>query len=184
MDKREFELIKKELNKLPDKTRYIYLLQLQKYIEKYIKDAAIAKEIDVMLKEIEARFQHDTSWKRDVLTTLARISQEEREERPHLRQPAEIEQIIQQEQPRRQDEEPGVKYGGSSAAEEGYMKAGYFSKHKPRQESRELYSTSPQGESLQEQKEKFESHGYHTRKTLEEEREEHHRGKKHSIYER
>lgn len=191
MDKREFARIKKELEKLPERIRYIYLLQLQKYIEKYLKDDALLKEINRMMREIEEKFANDTSWKRDVLTTLARISQQEQEERPHIRQPAEIEQIIQQEQPRPQQEERGVKYGGSSAAEEGYMKAGYFSKHERKTE--ELYnarSASAEGEiagrtySLQEQKEQFEAHGYHTHKTLEEGREAHARNKKHSIYER
>ena len=188
VDLRQFKLIKKELEKYPLKIQYIYLLQLQKYVEKSSKDPAVLKEIDALLKQIEGKFSNDLSWKRDVLTTLASMEKTQDDRAEIMRQQPDIEQIIQQTPQPKQNDELGVKYGGSSTQEEGYMKSGYFSKHEKKTE--DLYSTRSSGlydtgrESLSEQKEQFESQGYHTRRSLEEEREEHARGKKHSIYQK
>ena len=179
MNLKEFELIKKELEKYPLKVRYIYLLQLQKYLEKTTKDTSILKEIDKLLKEIEAKFAHDTSWKRDVLTSLINQNREERVDDRHrpIRNP--IEEIIQREQQKKPEEQPGVRYG-SSAEESGYAKAGYFSKNK--EKSNDLYSTSSSsggtGRSHEEQQEKFAHSGYSHHKSMEEEIEEHHIGKR------
>ena len=98
VDIKQFELIKKELEKYPLKTQYIYLLQLQKYIEKTTKNPAVLKEIDRLLKEIEGKFSNDSSWKRDILTTLMSKNNDDNFERPRIDKHQDIEQIIQQTQ--------------------------------------------------------------------------------------
>src|SRR3989344_7601852 len=158
----QFKLIKKELEKYPLKIQYIYLLQLQKYVEKSSKDPPVLKEIDKLLKEIEGKFSNDTSWKRDVLTTLASMERTHDADRADIiRQQPDIEQIIQQTPQPKQNEELGVKYGQSESS--GYMEKGYFSKHK--QKTEDLYSTPSsrglergaeyEGKNLQEQQERF-----------------------------
>src|SRR3989344_7864983 len=187
VDLRQFKLIKKELEKYPLKIQYIYLLQLQKYVEKSSKDPAVLKEIDALLKQIEGKFSNDLSWKRNVLTTLASMDKTKQDERTEtIRKQPDIEQIIQQTPQPKQNEELGVKYGQSESS--GYMEKGYFSKHK--QKTEDLYSTSASRraeergrESSRDQQEKYAASGsslYH-RESLQEEMEEHQKGKKHSL---
>jgi len=188
VDIRQFKLIKKELEKYPLKIQYIYLLQLQKYVQQSSKDPAVLKEIDSLLKQIEGKFSNDLSWKRDVLTTLASMDKTKQDERTEtIRKQPDIEQIIQQTPQPKQNEELGVKYGQSESS--GYMEKGYFSKHK--QKTEDLYSTPSsrglergaeyEGKNLQEQQERFQMQGYH-RASLQEGIEEHQKGKKHSLY--
>ena len=180
MEQRQFELIKKELEKYPLKIRYIYLLQLQKYIEKTTKESSILKEIDKLLKDIEAKFSHDTSWKRDILTNLmASNKDEERLNERHAPRQETIDQLIANTQPKPQ-EQAAIRYG-SASEEDGYSKQGYLSKDK---KSNDLYSTSSsrleehdRSVSTQEQQEKFAAGSYH-RKSISEETEEHHKGRK------
>ena len=184
VDIKQFHLIKKELEKYPLKTQYIYLLQLQKYIEKTDKNPAVLKEIDKLLKEIEGKFSNDSSWKRDILTTLMSKNNDDQFERPRLSKSQDIEQIIHQTQPKPLEEQQGVKYG-SSQESSGYMEKGYFSKHKGDNlyaaKSSQLYE---QKESVKEKQEEFATSGYHLgRKSLHEETEEHRKGKK-GLYQR
>jgi|SRR3989344_232773 len=179
MNKKDFERIKKELEKVPLKQRYIYLLQLQKLI----KEKEFLAEIDTLLKEIESKFSHDKSWKRDVLTTLLNSGvQQDDEVRPlrQVMQQAGVEEIIQQQAPK-QEENGGVKYGAGSGE---YGNKGYFKKYE-RGGSTEEYEITPRHhESLQQQKEHFETGGYATQRSLTEELEEHQKGKKRNLYEK
>ena len=184
MNLKDFEKIKKELEKYPLKIRYIYLLQIQKYI----KDNKILKEIDLLLKEIEAKFAHDKTWKQDVLTTL--INQNRNEEQAiqsdlrNITRSAGMEEIIHQEQIQKPQEEKGITYGGSENIK--YGDKSYFKSYDDQKDSRERigYGATSSNENFQEQQEKFAQGGYSTRQSsLEEEREEYAKGeRKHKLY--